>query len=184
MRVNAMDVLVNVGAYSEPGDTGRTERLLAWPRRSWDRLTGDTPPCPSAVALNFMAGIEGLPNSDGYCLADGDEDTGQLLVPGDRDYRGRCTVSVCQRINMAADEAVAITDRMAVRLYEPPDPDSQIMAHASGAMILTMGQAALQSVVEDYGMAALDTVLATPEAMAATTLSVMAVGGTLWLCKR
>ena len=184
MRVNAMDVLVNVEAFAEDAAPGRAERVLSWPRRSWDRLTGDTPPCPSAVALNFMAGIEGLPNSEGYCLAEGDEDTGLLLVPGERDYRGRCTVSVCQRVNMAADDTIAITNRMAVRLYEPPDPDSEIMAHASGAMILTMGQAALQSVIDDYGMAALETVLATPEAMAATALSVMAVGGTLWLCNR
>lgn len=181
VRVNAMDVDINMAAFAS-NDATRRETLLTWPRRSIDQLRGVTPACPSDITLNFMAGIEGLPNSDGYCLADGDAVTGLLLVPGARDFQGRCKRSTCQRINMAADDAVAMTDRMVMRLYQPPFPDSEMSAHASGAMILQLGQSALQDTVEDFGVAALTAILATPEILAATSLSVMAVGGTLWLC--
>ena len=180
VRVNALDVEINIAAFS--GDTTRAERWLSWPRRSLNAWRGDLPACPSDVALNFMAGIEGLPNSDGYCLAEGSEEVGLLLVPGARDYRGRCVVETCQRINMGADDIVDFTDRMVLKLYAPPSPDSEIMAHASGAMILTLGQRALQNTVEEFGVAAIGALLATPEVLAATSVSVMAVGGTLWLC--
>lgn len=180
VRVNAMDVVVNTAFYGD-GTTIR-ENMLSWPRRSLDRLTGAIPPCTSDVALAFMAGLEGLPNTDGYCLAEGNAQTGWLMVPGDRDYRGRCEMSTCQRINMAADEAIAMTDRMVLRLYQPPNPDSELMAHASGALVLTLGQRAIQQTIEDYGVAALAALLTAPEALGAASLSVVAVGGTMWLC--
>lgn len=180
VRVNAMDIEVNSSAFA--GDTGTRETLLSWPRRSLNRLTGTLPSCPSDVTLNFMAGIEGLPNSDGYCLAEGDAEIGLLLVPGERDYRGRCAVSTCQRINGTADEIMGFTNRMAVALYAQPDPDSQIMAHASGAMIMTAGRDVLQSRLTDIASAGLALALSSPAAAAATALSVVSVGGTLWLC--
>ncbi len=180
VRVNAMDVVVNTDLFGE-GTTIR-ENMLSWPRRSLNALTGTLPTCPSDVTLDFMAGIEGLPNTNGYCLAEGDATTGWLLVPGPRDYRGRCAVSACQRINGAADDIVGLTNRMALMLYAPPNPESEVMAHASGVMIMTLGQKVIQDKAEELGSAALTAAIASPMGLSATALSVVAVGGTMWMC--
>ncbi len=180
VRVNAMDVVVNTDLYGD-GATIR-ENMLSWPRRSLNALTGTLPTCASDVTLDFMAGIEGLPNTDGYCLAEGDAQTGWLLVPGQRNFRGRCAVSTCQQINGAADEIVGLTNRMALMLYAQPDPDSAVMAHASGVMIMTLGRDVLQDKAEELGSAALAAAATTPMGLSATALSVVAVGGGLWMC--
>ncbi len=180
VRVNAMDVVVNTDLYGEGASI--RENMLSWPRRSLNALTGTLPACSSDVTLDFMAGIEGLPNTSGYCLAEGDAETGWLLVPGARNYRGRCAVSTCQRINGAADDIVGLTNRMALMLYAAPDPDSDIMAHASGVMIMTLGRDAIQDKAEELGSAALIAALTTPMGLSATALSVVAVGGSMWMC--
>ncbi len=182
VRVNAMDVVVNTDLFGE-GATLR-EDVLSWPRRSLNALTGTLPTCASDITLDFMAGIEGLPNTDGYCLAEGDAQTGWLLVPGPRNFRGRCAVSTCQQINGAADDIVGLTNRMALMLYGEPNPDSQIMAHASGVMIMTLGRDAIQDKAEELGSAALVAALTTPMGLSATALSVVAVGGSMWMCNR
>ncbi len=182
VRVNAMDVVVNTDLFGE-GATLR-EDVLSWPRRSLNALTGTLPTCASDITLDFMAGIEGLPNTDGYCLAEGDAQTGWLLVPGDRNFRGRCAVSTCQQINGAADDIVGLTNRMALMLYGEPDPNSQVMAHASGVMIMTLGRDAIQDKAEELGSAALVAALTTPMGLSATALSVVAVGGSMWMCNR
>jgi hypothetical protein len=181
IRINAMDVVVDADLFATDAPS-RRESLMTWPTRNLTRLVGRVPTCTSDIALNFMSAMEGLQDTDGYCLADGDDDSGLLLVPGARNYRGRCTVSTCERVNAATADVTALTREMAQLAYGAPELDTSSVAHASGAVLLTASRATLQSTLQSGASGALALALSSPPAMAATALTLTAVGGGIYLC--
>ncbi len=180
VRVNATNVEINVAAFG--GDTTRREQILSWPSRRLNLLRGELPTCSSDVTLKFMAGIEGLPDTHGYCLAEGTPEIGFLLVPGERDFRGRCRQSTCQRINGYADDVIGLADQLVGAAYGPSAPNSAITEHASGALVLRTGKHVLQDMIEETSVGIAAAILSSPAAATATGISVVAVGGTIWVC--
>lgn len=181
--VNAQELILVPEAMGAPSP-GLRERLLTWPQRSWDRAWGERVACDSAAIMHFLATTTQLDQTEGYCLAQ-DEAEGWLLVPGARNFRGRCTKTVCDRVNVVAGQAVglgaAIAGLVAGRPIESGGDAVSAVAHGTGAMLVT-GQA--PAVATSLGQAAgtLGTALSTPAAAGAAAVTVMAVGGAVYLC--
>jgi hypothetical protein len=184
VRINAMDITVDPDQFSDDSATAtRRERALAWPTRKLSRLRGNTPACPSNVTLTFLAQMEGLPDTTGYCLAEGDAASGWLLVPGARNFRGRCSVSTCERVNGTAADLQGLTATVTQFAYgERTSGDTTSVAHSSGAVLMSASRATLQRTLEAGASTALAAAMSTPTALAATALTVTAVGGGVWLC--
>ena len=93
-RVDHQDIIIAPGAIRDAtaGPTLR-ERWLTLPGRLWDRAWGQPVACDSATTLAFLAGILGYGETDGFCLVQEDSE-GFLLVPGARNFRGRCQGTV------------------------------------------------------------------------------------------
>ncbi len=185
VRVNALDIPVDPDQFTAEGDSStRRERLLSWPSRNVARLRGNIPACTSEVTLGFLANMEGLPDTAGYCLADGDEDTGLLLVPGERNFRSHCKVSTCERMTGTAADLQGLTQKVTGFAYgeQTTSEATDSVAHSSGAVLMSASRSALQNTLKAGTSAALTTALSSPQAMAASALTVTAVGGTVWLC--
>ncbi len=185
IRINAMDITVDPEQFSDGSATAtRRERALSWPTRSLSRLRGNTPGCPSNVTLTFLAQLEGLPDTTGYCLAEGDAQSGWLLVPGDRNFRGRCQASTCERVNGTATDLENLTRTLTAFAYgeRPSSPETTSVAHASGAVLMSATRSALQRTFETGASAALSAAMSSPTAIAASAITVTAVGGGVWLC--
>ena len=184
IRVNAMDLPVDSEQFSAEDTTPtRRERMLAWPNQRLSRLRGNIPPCPSNVTLTFLAELEGLPDTDGYCMAEGDADTGWLLIPGERNFRGRCSVSACERVVGTAADLQGLTTTITQFAYgERTSDDTTSVAHASGALLMSASRTALQRTLKTGASTALAAAMSSPSAIAATALTVTVVGGTVWLC--
>jgi hypothetical protein len=182
-RVNAQELIVVPEAVGAPAASLR-ERLLMWPSRSWDRAWGERVACDSATITRFLANTMQLDQTEGYCLAR-DEAEGWLLVPGARSYRGRCTRTVCDRVEMVAEGALglgrSILDLAAGGPVRSGADAVTAVAHGTGAYLVT-GQA--PAVASSLGQAAgtLTAALGTPAAVGATAVTVMAVGGAVYLC--
>ena len=181
LRINGNDFIVDAGQFADGSQT-RRERLLNWPAQGLARLRGNLPTCPSDVTLNFLAVLEGLPDTDGYCLTDSDSDAGLLLVPCDRNFRGRCTVSTCERDNATAAEAQELATQVTDIAYGTAPEDSDAVAHSSGSVLLSASKFTLQRSLEGGATSALGTLLASPTIAGGTALTVVAVGGGVWLC--
>ena len=185
-RVNHQDLIIVEGAVVD-GDLQPSlrERLLTWPGRSIDRLMGETPDCDSAVTMAFLAGMQALDQTDGYCLAEGDAGEGWILVPGDRNFRGRCRVTVCDRVNAARDGSLALAARITELAtgQEVDDLGSGVraVAHGSGAMLVT-GQAPAIVQALGQGATAAGAALSSPTVAAAAAVSVVAIGGAVYVC--
>jgi hypothetical protein len=182
-RVNAQELIVVPEAVGALAPSLR-ERLLMWPQRSWDRAWGERVACDSATVTRFLANTMQLDQTEGYCLAR-DEAEGWLLVPGTRNYRGRCARTVCDRVEMVAEGALglgrSIMDLAAGRPVRSGADAVTAVAHGTGAYLVT-GQA--PAVASSLGQAAgtLTAALGTPAAVGATAVTVMSVGGAVYLC--
>ncbi|SEW02369.1 hypothetical protein SAMN04488515_0700 [Cognatiyoonia koreensis] len=182
VRVNAMDVAINAEAF-DAGARTIPETVLAWPKQGISRLRGRLPTCPGDLTLEFMAGLEGLPDTDGYCLAEGSEEVGLLLVPGERNFRGQCATSVCQKVTGTADEMVDMTGMLASFVYAPEDnPNVSTLTHASGALMMTATREYVRQSLAGGSTTTLGTLLGSTTFLTAAAVTVVGVGGGVYLC--
>jgi hypothetical protein len=134
--------------------------------------------------MHFLATTMRLDQTEGYCLAQ-DDAQGWLLVPGARNFRGRCTRTVCDRVNILADGMAALGTAMlglATGREIETDADAvTAVAHGTGAVLVSGRASAVAASLGQAG-AALGTALATPSAAAGTAVTVIGVGGAVYLC--
>jgi hypothetical protein len=183
VRVNARDIAVDPAMFSDPGVTvTRRERLLAWPQRQWNRVLGAPPACSSETSFVFLATLVSLDDATGYCLMDGDPETGLLLVPGERNFRNRCVKTTCQRVNGAAADLATLTGTLGDIVAGPPAPDLSTIEHASGALLMSGPRAVLRRSMGAAAGGVLSAALSSPAAIAASTLTLVGVGSAVYLC--
>ena len=162
------------------------ERAFNWSASRIDALRGTPPACESELLINFLGTQVAADEVDGYCLMP-NEEQGFLLVPGERNFRGRCAKTTCDRVNVAKSTAVDITLKAAGLKETPPQPAEtetdplRGIVHSSGAAILKGGSAYIASSLGS-ATTGLATALSTPAILAAATVSVVAVGGAVYLC--
>lgn len=182
-RVNAQELIIVPEAMGAPSP-GLRERLRMWPSRTWDRAWGERVSCDSAAIIHFLGTTMRLEETDGYCLAE-DDQQGWLLVPGARNYLGRCTRTVCDRVNVVAAgvETLGLT-MMSLASGRRVDSDAEAVtavAHGTGA-VLVSGQAPAVAASLGQSAAALGTALSVPAAAGAAAVTVIGVGGAFYLC--
>lgn len=185
-RVNHLDIAIAPGAILDDPDLSLRERVLGWPGNLWNRAWGQPVACDSATTIAYLAGVLAIDEVEGQCLAEAPGDGGWLLVPGDRNFRGRCRVTVCDRVNAAAGEGAAIA-RAVTSIVTGREVDSlgsgvAAIASTSGAMMLT-GQSSVLLDILGQGAAAAGAALSTPAAAGAAAVTVMAVGGAVYVCR-
>ncbi|MBW7922341.1 MAG: hypothetical protein H3C51_09605 [Rubellimicrobium sp.] len=185
-RVNGLDIAIAPGAILADPDPSLRERLLAWPGSLWNRAWGQPVACDSETTIAYLAGILALDEVEAHCLAEAPGDEGWLLVPGKRNFRGHCRVTVCERVNAAAGDGAGIA-RAVTRAATGHEVDSlgegvTAFASASGAAMLT-GRASLVQSALGHGAGALATALSTPAVAGAAAVTVMAAGSAVYLCR-
>ncbi len=182
-QVNAQELILVPEAMGAPSP-GLRERLSRWPGRSWDRAWGERVACDSAAVMHFLGNTMRLDQTDGYCLAE-DDAHGWLLVPGARNYRGRCTRTACDRVNVVAGGATnvgqSILGMATGRKVDSSSEAVTAVAHGTGAYLLT-GQASAVATALGQASASVAAALGTPAAIGATAVTVMAVGGAVYMC--
>lgn len=182
--VNGTEVLIAVDAVAAP-DPGLLERFrLGTGEFVRDPLNRSAPPCDSATLITFMAGLEGLTPDEaaGYCLAPDGTGEGWLLVPGTRDYRGRCDRTVCEKVDLAAADALALTGRLSDLTSGTPTEGVTGGTSASGALLLSGRTGLIDALLDRALGTAGAVVMASPVALGAAAVTVLGVGGTLYLC--
>ena len=213
-RINDSPIVIDDASLGDaaPKPSAR-DRLLGWPGRTWDRALGNPVECDSARILAYLSRSIPEDEVDGYCLAEGAEGSGWLLVPGERNRRGHCRTTTCEKVNMAKEEALSATASLARTITgtggsgsggadsgsgtgaagaDTPAEDaarddirSHGILHSSGAAIVTGAAGAmsssLTSTLSSAG-AAMVPVLTAPATLAAAAVSVVAVGGAVYVC--
>jgi hypothetical protein len=185
-HVNHQELIIVAGTVVDGnGETGLRERLFTWPSRTWDKAWGDAPDCDSGVTIAFLATMLSLEETEGYCLAEADDGTGFLLVPGGRNFRGRCQSTVCDTVDMVAEQSRAVagtvTSLIAGQEIDSAADGVTALASGSGAMLVTGQTPALISAL-GQGAAALTAALSAPAAAAAAAVTVVTVGGAVYVC--
>jgi hypothetical protein len=75
--------------------------------------------CDSAAGDALPRHHHALDQTEGYCLAQVEAE-GWLLVPGAGQFRGRCTKTVCDRVNSWPEEGTSVASRSWAFAYRPP----------------------------------------------------------------
>lgn len=178
--VNETEVIVDRSLVDS--EITRREALLAWPDKAINRWRGTLPTCNSAELISHLAGTVPAEEIDGYCLAT--SETGEyVLLPGPRNYRGLCRKTTCERVNATRDDAVAMTGSVARGVRDvATHPGTKAVTHGSGAMILSGTGASITTTLSTAGSTAL-TALTAPVALTAAAVTVVAVGGALYVCQ-
>ncbi len=182
-RVNAQELILVPEAMGAPAP-GLRERLLMWPQRSWDRAWGERVACDSAAVMHFLATTMRLDQTEGYCLAQDDAE-GWLLVPGARTFRGRCTRTACDRVSLVAGGIQSLGAAMlglaTGREVETGADAVTAVAHGTGAVLVSGRASAVAASLGQAG-AALGSALASPAAATGAAVTVIGVGGAVYLC--
>ncbi len=183
-RVNHQELIIVAGTVTDQSP-GLRERFMDWPARQWDNAWGAAPDCDSATTIAFLARMLSLEETEGYCLADAEDGTGFLLVPGVRNYRGRCTVTACDRVSMLASDAFGVarglTSLIAGREINSTADGVTAIASGSGAMLVTGQTPAVVSALGQTATA-LGAALSAPAAATAAAVTVVTVGGAVYVC--
>ncbi|SHJ30485.1 hypothetical protein SAMN04488012_10760 [Palleronia salina] len=181
-EVNSTTLTIDRDALDAPRP-GLRERAAGWAALGLDRVRGRPPACDSETLIAFLA--REVPEDDlsGYCLLP-DDLLGFLLVPGERTYRGRCARTACERVNTARDTAVGIAGTATDIATGRAEGQSRTNAvlHASGAAILSGSAASIASSVGTGASGAVSAALAAPALAGAAAVSLVAVGGAVYLC--
>ena len=182
--INGSEVTVEY----EPGSAApvtRRERALGWPGKAWNRAWGTPPACDSGVVIAYLGQTLAADEIEGYCLAEEDETGTFLLVPGERNFRGRCRKTACQRVNAAADDALAASGALARTVTDVATgrSDSRLsaVAHSSGAAILSGNAGPLSAALSGIGPGVM-AILTAPATLAAAAVSVVTIGGAVYVC--
>ncbi|WOI54881.1 hypothetical protein [Palleronia sp. LCG004] len=183
--VNSTEILIDRETLGvAPDAPGLRERASRWAGLGVDRVLGRPPRCDSQTLISFLANEVPDRDLDGYCLLP-DERLGFLLVPGERNYRGRCTRTFCDRVNMAsggaANVAGAATDIVTGR--DEGESRSSAVLHASGAAIVSGTAGSVLTSLGTSAGTALSAALAAPAVAGGVAVSVVAVGGAVYLCR-
>ncbi len=182
--INSTEMMIDRDQLDAPqSGTTLRERIGGWPSRGLDRVRGRVPACDSDTLIRFLS-IEVPQNEiDGYCLSP-DPTLGYVLVPGARDYRGRCARTTCERVNTARGGASAVAGRAADLAVGRQESQSRTEAvvHSSGAAILSGSAASVLSALGTGASTAVTAALAAPAVAGAAAVSVVAVGGAVYLC--
>ena len=183
VTLNSYEILIDRDTLDQSAP-GLRERLGRWPTAPIDRLRGRDPACDSETLISYLS--LNVPEEDiaGYCLLP-DPEFGYLLAPGERDYRGRCTQTTCDRVNTAREGAVGVAGT-ATDLITRRDSDqsrTEAVVHASGAAILTGSAGSILASLGTGASTAVTAALAAPVVAGAAAVSVVAVGGAVWLCR-
>lgn len=172
-RVEAADLQID----PEVLDTSVTwrESLITLPSSGVAAMRGALRQCHSGEIYAFL---DGLADMDGKCLVEADDDTGFVILKGERNYRGRCTKTVCQRVNDTKENLGAVTSSLVGGAVGMADTAA---THPAGALVIT---GAADTIVASVGTASASAlaVLSTPAVLAATTVSAVAVGGAVYIC--
>ncbi|CAM4053008.1 hypothetical protein [Palleronia rufa] len=180
--INSTELMIDRDAL-KTGRPGLRERLGNWPTRGFDRLRGKAPVCDSETLIAFLSEEVDAEDISGYCLAP-DPTLGYILAPGARDYRGRCAKTTCDRVNAARDGAVAVAGTATDIATKRSAGQSRTRAvlHASGASILTGSAASILTSLGTGASTAVTAALAAPAVAGAAAVSLVAVGGAVYLC--
>lgn len=153
--------------------------------RGWGEIT-----CPAFVTLRHLTpGITDAERSI-FCLNfEKDTKTFTGYSVGQRNAYLVCTKpskKFCERVNESKDAAIAITGAAfgaaGSAALVTAGTGVTAVAHSSGAVILTGAGGYIAGTLASIGAGAL-AILTAPAAIAATTISVVAVGGSVYLCK-
>ncbi len=162
-----------------PAPATRRERLLNFPARSFDWVTGDIRQCDSHEVFAFLTEIEDV--SD-MCLQTTDADTGYLLVPGDRNFRGRCSGGgVCEKVNGTKEVLSSATGAVVGTVLGTGDSTLSKVTHSSGAVLLSGTGASISSTLGTAATSAAGVMYA-PVALTAAAVTAVAVGGAVYVC--
>ncbi len=181
--VNGSEVVIEADNFATFAEDVKTrEKLMRWPSARWNRAWGTPPACLSGVLYDYLATTVPDNQIEGYCLTQ-DDKTGFFLVPGERNFRGLCRTTVCERVNTTRAETLAVTKSIAnAALTTVTDPAAAVaVAHKSGAMILS-GSASTLITNLNATSSTVVTALSTPAALTAVGVSVLAVGGAVYMC--
>lgn len=183
--VNGTEVVIAPDAVPGTGSPGFREGLVTLPRRTWDWAWGAPAPCDSVTLIAFMAGVEGIPERQIglYCLAPLPEDGAYLLVPGARNFRGRCARTVCDRINLAAADALIVSRRLAEVVTGDKIEGLSGFAQTTGTYLLTGDGGVLRPVLEGLASGLGAALTASPTAAVGVAATVLAAGGAVYVCR-
>ncbi|MBJ3763543.1 hypothetical protein ILP92_12375 [Maribius pontilimi] len=182
--VNSTEILIDRDALAVAPETpSLRERGARWAGLGVDKVLGRPPACDSETLIAFLANE--VPDEDlsGYCLLP-DDLLGYLLVPGERTFRGRCAVTTCDRVNAAKDGALNVAGAATDIVTNRREGESRTSAvlHASGAAMVSGSAASVLSSLGTGAGTALSAALAAPALAGAAAVSVVAVGGAVYLC--
>lgn len=181
-RVNGTEMVVAAGAVlADPTGVTLRERLMGWPSQTWNRAWGAPLTCDSETTIAFLGAVLAVDQIDRYCLSYDAETEGFLLAPGVRNFRGRCQKTICDRVNLAQGQVTGFLGGMMQAVLAPPQTGLLGLTHSSGAMLLTGQRSVL---LETLGTSAtsVTAALSTPAAMTAAAVTVMTVGGAVYVC--
>ncbi len=183
-EINSTDLVIDAEALAtERGAVDLRERIARWPASGLNRLRGQLPSCDSATLIAFLA--REVPEDDiaGYCLTP-DPALGYILAPGARDYRGRCLRTTCDRVQEAGDGAAATAARVAdiATGRRKEQSRAEAVIHSSGAAIVTGSAGSVLSALGSGATTAVTAALTAPVFAGAAAVSVMTVGGAVYLC--
>lgn len=162
-RIEAVDLEIDPAVLN--ADVTWRESLLSLPRVSRKRA------CNSAEIYAFMQGLTDL---EGKCMAYADEDTGFVFLTGERNFRGRCSKTACQRVNDTKENLGALTATLFGKVTD-------IAENPAGAIIVSGASDTILGAAGTASTAAI-AALSTPTVLAATTVSAVAVGGAVYIC--
>ena len=183
VRVHGMDITIDSTQFTDDDLTVSTgEQLMTAPKQLWANLRGSLPPCSSNTTLTFMGSLMETYTPNGYCLEFGDNDAGYLLLPGTRNFRGRCEKTTCERINVAADEASALNAQMRGIFGQPPSFEEIARAETLGAMAVKGTDRFLRGKLNNAATMTIFTALGAPELLIASSVTVVALQGAAFLC--
>ncbi|WP_249218794.1 hypothetical protein [Falsirhodobacter algicola] len=172
-----------VNLFYEPDDAQveanrtRREALLG----GWGALD-----CPSYVTLRYLTPDLTDEQRQPFCLQwDKEGETYSGYAEGDRDAYLRCRTprrGICERVNTSVQTSLAVAG-----LADAPEGTEGLVGGAKavtrpgGAVVLSGAGAAVQQSIAGASGAA-GAALATPIGLAAAAVSVVAVGGAVYLC--
>lgn len=170
-------------AYDEEFDAGNTTFREAL------RGAKGSGNCPSYVTLSYLTPEMTSAQRNLFCLTY-DEETDELvgIRQGKRDAYRSCkepSKSVCELVNDSKEAALAITGfasgAVGSAVGASAVTGTAVVAHSSGAAILTGTSGYIAGTLGTIGTAALG-VLTAPATITAATVSVIAVGGAVYVC--